>query len=200
MLNFGIVNTPLAVICYTRLYILVIEHENWTIYGLAIFLALFISIFLHMTPTGSAGFAPEHVGRSGASVGDEAQRFERPEAGGLEAERIHGCARAGIPRAVKQGSQEWNFEVLGEQPVMPASRLRISGRKSNHPFCWQTTMTFAVFSEHLASVMREAKTDEEKALAIRELLIGEGFFFRSAPKPPAICRLTSAGYGFCGVH
>jgi hypothetical protein len=61
---------------------------------------------------------------------------------------------------------------------------------------------FRSLPELVASVVRGAKTEEEKALALRELLIGEGFFFHhSVPiAVDPIQRLTNSGYGYCGVH
>jgi hypothetical protein len=167
-------------------------------------LALFVSIFIHITPTGSAGLEPAHVVGSEASVWEEARRVERPEAGGLEAERNTWVRKERVfRRDVKQGRQEWDFEVSGDaRPVMRRLSIENLGTEVESPFLLANNHDFRSVPELVASVTRAAKTDEEKALAIRELLIGEGFFFsHSVPETSdPICRLTSAGYGFCGVH
>ena len=114
-----------------------------------------------------------------------------------------GAQGAGISQSCETGGQEWNFEVFGDaRPVMRRLSIENLGTEVESPFLLANNHDFRSVPELVASVTGEAKTDEEKALAIREILIGEGFFFHhSVPETSdPICRLTSAGYGFCGVH
>jgi transglutaminase-like putative cysteine protease len=137
------------------------------------------------------------------SVWELAQKV-RPGSGGLEADRDTWVRDAKVfKREAVKGVQEWNIEVLGEaRPVMRRLSIENLGNDVSSPFLLGNNYDFRSVPELVASITRNAKTDKEKALSIRELLIGEGFFFNySVPKTnDPICRLTSSGYGFCGPH
>ena len=128
----------------------------------------------------------------------------RPGSGGMEADRDTWQREEKVfKRTVGKGFQEWNINVLGDaRPVMRRLSIENVGNDVSSPFLLGNNYDFRSVPELVASLTRNAKTEKEKALAIRELLIGEGFFFHySVPKSnDPICRLTSSGYGFCGTH
>jgi hypothetical protein len=166
-------------------------------------LVLVLVVIIIKTDSLTGGRVTARVPMVEISVWDVAQKV-RPGSGGLEAERDTWVRneKSFKGEAVK-GVQEWDIEVLGEaRPVMRRFSIENLGNDVSSPFLLGNNYDFRSVPELVASLTRNAKTDKEKALAIRELLIGEGFFFHfSTPKTnDPICRLTSSGYGFCGVH
>jgi len=158
-----------------------------------------------MTNTGmqGGGLAAISNAPSEMSVWELAQSV-RPGSGGMEADRDTWRREKKIfKRVVWKGVQEWNIDVLGAaRPIMRRLSIENVGNDVSSPFLLGNNYDFRSVPELVASLTRNAKTEKEKALAIREFLIGEGFFFDfSVPKTnDPICRLTSSGYGFCGIH
>ena len=171
---------------------------------LAVGLAVLVFVIL-MTNTGMqrGGLAALRDPRSEMSVWELAQRV-RPGSGGMEADRDTWQREEKVfKRTVGTGVHEWNINVLGDaRPVMRRLSIENVGNDVSSPFLLGNNYDFRSVPELVASLTRNAKTEKEKSLAIRELLIGEGFFFHySVPKSnDPICRLTSSGYGFCGTH
>ena len=143
-------------------------------------------------------------GRKGSRLW-EVSKAVRSGAGGMEAERDTWVRR---PRVFSQtatsGKQEWELKVAGDaRPVMRRMTIENLKGRVEAPFLLSDkNYDFRSLPELVASVVRGAKTDEQKALALRELLIGEGFLFHHATPVAVdpIQRLTNAGYGYCGVH
>lgn len=128
-----------------------------------------------------------------------------PGAAGLEAERDTWVR---TPRKLdvvaERDGQEWTVAVAGDaRPTMRRMRLEPIAGTADSPFLLSDkNFDFRSASRLVASVTRGATTDEQKSLALRDLLIGEGFYFHFRPPPmmDPIHRLTNAGYGFCGQH
>ncbi len=171
---------------------------------LSVGLAVLVFVIL-MTNTGmqGGGLAAISNAPSEMSVWELAQSV-RPGSGGMEADRDTWRREKKIfKRVVWKGVQEWNIDVLGAaRPIMRRLSIENVGNDVSSPFLLGNNYDFRSVPELVASLTRNAKTEKEKALAIREFLIGEGFFFDfSVPKTnDPICRLTSSGYGFCGIH
>lgn len=141
---------------------------------------------------------------TGATVWDAAEP-PRPGAGGLEAERDTWVrARRSLDVAADRGGQSWTVHVGGDaRPTMKRMTIEAVEGTIDSPFVLSDkSYDFRSAARLVASVTRGTKTDEARALALRELLIGEGFYFHFKPPPmmDPIHRLTNAGYGFCGQH
>src|SRR6187455_1808997 len=127
----------------------------------------------------SVVFARSHSRSQGQSLWDVSKTV-RSGAGGMEAERDTWVRRPRVfTQTATSGKQEWDLKVAGDaRPVMRRMTIEnLKGRVEAPFLLTDKNYDFRSLPELVASVVRGAKTDEQKALALRELLIGEGFFF-----------------------
>jgi hypothetical protein len=168
--------------------------KNVAIFSMVLLAVVSLSLYLDGSSAGVGGL----------SVWDVAKSI-RPGAGGGEAEYATWTwTSRTLQQTVTRGRREWKVTASGDaRPVMRRLTIESLDGTVDAPFLLSDkNYDFRSIPELVASVTRNAKTDEEKALALRELLIGEGFFFHhSVPVAvDPIQRLTNSGYGYCGVH
>lgn len=137
------------------------------------------------------------------SLWEQAQQI-RTGSGGFEAE-TNTWNRKDITFSKKVSSQEqWTINIDGDtRPDMKSIKIKCTKGLLKSPFILcNNNYDFRSVPKLINSVTKKAQTDQEKALAIRELLIGEGFYFHHGipPTKDPIHRLTNSGYGFCGIH
>lgn len=178
-----------------------LSSKLWNLAGFSLGLLVVAMVLL-------AGGRESAPGRTLGAAADpwESAGGVRPGAGGLEAERgTWLLSRKRFDRTAKRSGEQWSVPAGGDaRPIMRRMRIEaLGGGAVRTPFLLSDkNYDFRSVPDLVRSLVRGKSTDEQKALAIRELLIGEGFYFHFNPPqtPDPIHRLTNAGYGYCGTH
>lgn len=138
------------------------------------------------------------------SLWEKANQTQIDTTGGLEAETSTWHRKNMTFNTEVSSQEQWNISVDDKtRPNMKFIKIECTEGLLQSPFILSNNnYDFRSVPKLIDSITKNTKSDEEKALSIRELLIGEGFYFHFGfPQiTDPLVLLTSSGFGDCRTH